>query len=641
MTKITISANNEKGENHYNNNNNNNNNECKYNNKRRVVDECLEESIENEYNRNIKKTYPSKNHLDENTLPDFLIKYYEWEELPSFYNLPYGLINKKNEHFFFKNKKECFNEYIKEKNTSLINIKNNDKKDHIHIKNCDNFNLNKGENDICVEEKQQEDVCIKNNHDDFVLSLIYDDIVTYFFKVQEKEMKVKGTPNNQERGNNNDQNNHDMRNVEGNIAKLSYTDQQKILKINFKKEDTITKQEFRNGDCCENAQNCNYCEKGKSCANENKCTTNDKCSGENKHVAKKECSGENKHVAKNERSGENKCVAKNECSGENKYTAKNECSGENKYTAKNECSGENKYTAKNECSGENKYTAKNECSAENKRVAKNDCSGEEVPNEINWMNDFISLTNMQILSKNSNKFKEWNNLEIVIPHIINYCCSVRSCICKNSFLTITYICKSLKEEKDILCKFFVYIFPFIIKKLDIKNNFLNKCVTNAIEEFMLHSSNMNDYEMLRLICSYSNDKNSCISKKMSYFVYLFLKNLPQKELINFRISDFASPFLDFINAKLEDTKKYIKQALQILLEYHDEDNIIDNFKVGLEKHEQNNQVHNFFLISKQIRNILRSNNTNTLRKKYATFHDFKNTKIVKNVNKPKPSSFIF
>ncbi|ETW40061.1 hypothetical protein PFNF135_06086 [Plasmodium falciparum NF135/5.C10] len=569
MTKITISANNEKGENHYNNNNNNNNNECKYNNKRRVVDECLEESIENEYNRNIKKTYPSKNHLDENTLPDFLIKYYEWEELPSFYNLPYGLINKKNEHFFFKNKKECFNEYIKEKNTSLINIKNNDKKDHIHIKNCDNFNLNKGENDICVEEKQQEDVCIKNNHDDFVLSLIYDDIVTYFFKVQEKEMKVKGTPNNQERGNNNDQNNHDMRNVEGNIAKLSYTDQQKILKINFKKEDTITKQEFRNGDCCENAQNCNYCEKGKSCANENKCTTNDKCSGENK------------------------------------------------------------------------YTAKNECSAENKRVAKNDCSGEEVPNEINWMNDFISLTNMQILSKNSNKFKEWNNLEIVIPHIINYCCSVRSCICKNSFLTITYICKSLKEEKDILCKFFVYIFPFIIKKLDIKNNFLNKCVTNAIEEFMLHSSNMNDYEMLRLICSYSNDKNSCISKKMSYFVYLFLKNLPQKELINFRISDFASPFLDFINAKLEDTKKYIKQALQILLEYHDEDNIIDNFKVGLEKHEQNNQVHNFFLISKQIRNILRSNNTNTLRKKYATFHDFKNTKIVKNVNKPKPSSFIF
>ncbi|CDO66704.1 conserved Plasmodium protein, unknown function [Plasmodium reichenowi] len=570
MTQITISANNEKGENHYNNNNNNNNNECKYNNKRRVVDECLEESIENEYNRNIKKTYPSKNHLDENTLPDFLIKYYEWEELPSFYNLPYGLINKKNEHFFFKNKKECFNEYIKEKNTSLINIKNNDKKDHIHIKNCDNFNLNKGEKkDICVEEKQEEDVCIKKNYDDFVLSLIYDDIVTYFFKVQEKEMKVKGTPKNLQRENNNDQNHHDMRNVEGNITKLSYTDQQKILKINFKKEDTMTKQEFQNGDCCENAQNCNYCEKGKSCANENKCTT------------KKECSDENKRVAKNE------------------------------------------------CSGENKYTAKNEC------------SGEEGPNEINWMNDFISLTNMQILSKSCNKFKEWNNLEIVIPHIINYCCSVRSCICKNSFLTITYICKSLKEEKDILCKFFVYIFPFIIRKLDIKNNFLNKCVTNAIEEFMLHSSNMNDYEMLRLICSYSNDKNSCISKKMSYFVYLFLKNLPQKELINFRISDFASPFLDFINAKLEDTKKYIKQALQILLEYHEEDNIIDNFKVGLEKHEQNNQVHNFFLVSKQIRNILRSNNTNTLRKKYATFHDFKNTKIVKNVNKPKPSSFIF
>ncbi|KYN93885.1 hypothetical protein PRSY57_1421900, partial [Plasmodium reichenowi] len=610
---------NEKGENHYNNNNNNNNNnECKYNNKRRVVDECLEESIENEYNRNIKKTYPSKNHLDENTLPDFLIKYYEWEELPSFYNLPYGLINKKNEHFFFKNKKECFNEYIKEKNTSLINIKNNDKKDHIHIKNCDNFNLNKGEKkDICVEEKQEEDVCIKKNYDDFVLSLIYDDIVTYFFKVQEKEMKVKGTPKNLQRENNNDQNHHDMRNVEGNITKLSYTDQQKILKINFKKEDTITKQEFQNGDCCENAQNCNYCEKGKSCANENKCTT------------KKECSGENKRVAKNECSGENKRVAKNECSDENKRVAKNECSGENKYTAKNDCSGENKYTSKNDCSGENTYTS------------KNDCSGEEGPNEINWMNDFISLTNMQILSKNCNKFKEWNNLEIVIPHIINYCCSVRSCICKNSFLTITYICKSLKEEKDILCKFFVYIFPFIIRKLDIKNNFLNKCVTNAIEEFMLHSSNMNDYEMLRLICSYSNDKNSCISKKMSYFVYLFLKNLPQNELINFRISDFASPFLDFINAKLEDTKKYIKQALQILLEYHEEDNIIDNFKVGLEKHEQNNQVHNFFLVSKQIRNILRSNNSNTLRKKYATFHDFKNTKIVKNVNKPKPSSFIF
>ncbi|SOV18901.1 conserved Plasmodium protein, unknown function [Plasmodium gaboni] len=603
MTQITISENNGKNENHYNNNNNSNNNECKYNNKKRVVDGCLEESIENEYNRNIKKTYPSKNHADENTLPDFLIKYYEWEELPSFYNLPYGLINKKNEHFF-KDKKECFNECIKEKKTNLINIKNNDKKDHTKNKNCDNFNLNKGANDIGVEEKEkekeqeQENVCIKNNYDEFALSLIYDDIITYFFKVQEKETKVKGTSNNLQRKNNNDQNHHDIKKVERNIAKLSCTVQQKILKTNIKKEDTITKQEHQNGDWCENAKNCNYCEKGKSCDNENKC------------------------------SGKNECTGKNECSGENICTGKNECSGKNECTAKNECSGENICTGKNECSGENICTAKNEC------------SGEEVPSEINWMNDFICLTNIQILSKNCNKFKEWNNLEIVIPHIINYCCSVRSCICKNSFLTITYICKSLKEEKAILCKFFVYIFPHIIKKLDIKNNFLNKCVTNAIEEFMLHSNNINNYEMLRLICSYSNDKNSSISKKLSYFVYLFLKNLSQKELIKFRISDFASPFLDFINAKLEDTKKYIKQALQILLEYHDEDNIIDNFKIGLEKNDQKNQVHNFFLISKQIRNILRrDDNTDTLKKKYATFHDFKNTKFVKSVKKP--SSFKF
>lgn len=245
--------------------------------------------------------------------------------------------------------------------------------------------------------------------------------------------------------------------------------------------------------------------------------------------------------------------------------------------------------------------------------------------EINWKNDFITLTNIQIIAKHTNKIKQWEHLKNMIPFIIHLCCSPRSSICKNSFLTIKHVCTSLKHDKINLNQFFVNIFPFIIKKLDIKNNFLNDCAMKAFEEFMLYNINTNDYEILRLLCSESNNKNPTISKKMSYFVHLYLKNISKEDLTAFNLSSFVEPFLNFINAKLEDTKKNMKQIFALFLEVKSEEEIIDIFK---NKVPEKNKT----ITEKQIKHIISASNDSSLKKKHMPLHQFKCMKKRKSNN---------
>ncbi|CRG95739.1 conserved Plasmodium protein, unknown function [Plasmodium gallinaceum] len=502
--------------------------EHRFSNKRRVIEEYNKENDENEFIRNLKKMNQNSNNKESNKLCQFIINYYEWDEIPTMNNLPYGLINKKN-YLKLKNYNKNTNLNSIDSNINFVN-KNSIK--NIESDNLNTFNKQTVLNNISSSslnnhyknnideniEPKHKNLSEKENFHYFSSSIIYEDIKEYFFKTKSNITKINSTYITNK---NNDKKN--IINNENNLESI-YVNKSKI---NIKKEDSI-------------------------------------------------------------------------CEYENNMKDKNNI--------------------------ENKSQEKNKDELEN----KNDVKSEE---EINWMNDFISLTNIQILAKNTNKFNEWNNLTVIIPNIINFCCSPRSCICKNSFLTIKYICTSLKYDKINLCKFFVSIFPSIIKRLDIKNNFLNSCATKSIEEFMIHSNSVNNYEMLRLICSHSKNKNSSITKKMSYFVYLFLKNLPKSDLMNFSLSDFAEPFLNFINAKLEDTKKFIKQAFTLFLEFQNEDYIIENLKKGI-KHKEN-----VVIVEKQIRNLLKCNNCESLKKKYATFHEFKNMNKLKNLNKT--SSFIF
>lgn len=246
--------------------------------------------------------------------------------------------------------------------------------------------------------------------------------------------------------------------------------------------------------------------------------------------------------------------------------------------------------------------------------------------EMNWKHDFIILTNIQVIAKHTNKMKEWNNLQNIIPFIIHLCCSPRSSICKNSFLTIKHVCTSLQHDKINLNQFFVYMFPFIIKKLDIKNNFLNDCAMKAFEEFMLHSNNTNDFEILRLLCSESNNKNPTIVKKISYFIYLHLKNIDKEKLASLNLSDFVQPFFNFINAKLEETKKNIKQVLTLFLEIKKEEEIIDIFKNGMP--DKNKAI-----IEKQIKHILCTRNDHpSVKKKHLCIQQLKCIKQRKSNN---------
>ncbi|KEG03110.1 conserved Plasmodium protein, unknown function [Plasmodium vinckei vinckei] len=238
-----------------------------------------------------------------------------------------------------------------------------------------------------------------------------------------------------------------------------------------------------------------------------------------------------------------------------------------------------------------------------------------------WKKDFTCLANIQILGKNSDIFKEWCNLEFVIPYIINYCYSPRSCVSKNGFLTIKHLCISAKENEIILSKFFSLIFPYIIKKLDIKNQFLNTCATNAIYEFVINNTIINNFEILRLICTESNNINSSISMKMAYLVYEFLNNLSIDNLKKINLSDFSEPFINFMNAKLPQTKEYIKKSLLLFLNIQSENQIVSQFLTGI------NGKHNLLIIEKQIRNLIKNSNSfERLKKRFASFHDFKNTK---------------
>ncbi|CXI52890.1 conserved Plasmodium protein, unknown function [Plasmodium berghei] len=253
--------------------------------------------------------------------------------------------------------------------------------------------------------------------------------------------------------------------------------------------------------------------------------------------------------------------------------------------------------------------------------------------EMHWTKDFTCLANIQILGKNSDIFKEWCNLKFVIPYIINYCYSPRSCISKNGFLTIKHLCISVKRNELILSKFFSLIFPYIIKKLDIKNHFLNTCATNAISEFVINNTIINNFEILRLICTESNNINSSISMKMGYLVYQFLNNLSIDNLKKVNLSDFSEPFINFMNAKLPQTKEYIKKTFLLFLNIQSEDQIISQILTGIKGKQ------NLSIIEKQIRNLLRNSNTfDQLKKRYATFHNFKNSKKIRSFNKT--TSFI-
>ncbi|CAD2093443.1 conserved Plasmodium protein, unknown function [Plasmodium vinckei brucechwatti] len=259
---------------------------------------------------------------------------------------------------------------------------------------------------------------------------------------------------------------------------------------------------------------------------------------------------------------------------------------------------------------------------------KNNSFNEQNEEGAHWKKDFTCLANIQILGKNSDIFKEWCNLEFVIPYIINYCYSPRSCVSKNGFLTIKHLCISVKNNEIILSKFFSLIFPYIIKKLDIKNQFLNTCATNAISEFVTNDTIINNFEILRLICTESNNINSSISMKMAYLVYEFLNNLSIDNLKKINLSDFSEPFINFMNAKLPQTKEYIKKTFLLFLNIQSEDQIVSQFLTGIKG------KHNLLIIEKQIRNLLKNSNSfERLKKRFATFHDFKNTKKVGSFNK--------
>ncbi|CDU85062.1 conserved Plasmodium protein, unknown function [Plasmodium yoelii] len=265
---------------------------------------------------------------------------------------------------------------------------------------------------------------------------------------------------------------------------------------------------------------------------------------------------------------------------------------------------------------------------------KDNSIAEKNEEETHWTKDFTCLANMQILGKNSDIFKEWCNLEFVIPYIINYCYSPRSSISKNGFLTIKHLCISVKKNEIILSKFFSLIFPYIIKKLDIKNHFLNTCATNAISEFVINNTIINNFEILKLICTESNNVNSSICMKMGYLVYQFLNNLSIDNLKKINLSDFSEPFINFMNAKLPQTKEYIKKTFLLFLNIQSEDQIISQILTGIKGKQ------NLSIIEKQIRNLL-TNSSNTfdpLKKRYATFHNFKNNKKIRSFNKT--TSFI-
>ncbi|CAG9475897.1 conserved Plasmodium protein, unknown function [Plasmodium vivax] len=256
--------------------------------------------------------------------------------------------------------------------------------------------------------------------------------------------------------------------------------------------------------------------------------------------------------------------------------------------------------------------------------------------EANWVDDFVALTNIQILAKNTQVFAAWEKLEVVLPYVTTQCGSPRSCLCKKSFLTMKHLCMSIKGDKLNVCKYFVKCFPHVVRKMDSKNRFLDECASQLINLFMKQSSGVNDYQMLRVMCSFSGNKNSSIIKKLSFFVFLFLKNLPTSELVSLPVRDFAQCFLHFINAKLEETKRYMKQTFSLLLTVHSEDDLVSFLLEGAPKKGSVSSL------EREIRAFLRSRSCGDvcepLKKKYATFHQFRSSKSVGRAHKT--SSFV-
>ncbi|ANQ10536.1 Uncharacterized protein PCOAH_00049140 [Plasmodium coatneyi] len=256
--------------------------------------------------------------------------------------------------------------------------------------------------------------------------------------------------------------------------------------------------------------------------------------------------------------------------------------------------------------------------------------------EGTWVDDFVTLTNIQILAKNTKIFSVWEKLEVVLPYITTQCGSPRSCLCKKSFLTMKHLCMSIKEDKLNVCRYFVKSFPHVIRKMDTKNHFLDECASQVVENFMKHSNAVNDYEMLRVMCSFSDNKNSSIIKKLAFFVFLFLKNLPTSELVSLPVKDFAQSFLHFMNAKLEETKRYMKQTFTLLLTVHSEDDLVSSLLDGAPKKG------NLSSLEREIRTFLRNRSCGDafqpLKKKYATFHQFRNSKSLSKAHKT--SSFV-
>ncbi|KJP89780.1 hypothetical protein AK88_00488 [Plasmodium fragile] len=251
--------------------------------------------------------------------------------------------------------------------------------------------------------------------------------------------------------------------------------------------------------------------------------------------------------------------------------------------------------------------------------------------EASWVDDFVTLTNVEILAKNTKIFLAWEKLEVVLPYITTQCGSPRSCLSKKSFLTMKHLCRSIKDYKVNVCRYFVKSFPHVVRKMDSKNHFLDECVFQLIHNFIKYSSGVNDYEMLRVMCSFSDNKNACIIKKLSFFVLLFLKNLSTSELVSLPIRDFAPSFLHFMNAKLEETKRYMKQTFTLLLTVHNEDDLVSFLLDGAP------QKGNVSSLEREIRAFVRSRNCGDacepLRKKYATFHQFRNAKSLSKAHK--------
>ncbi|VWU50525.1 conserved protein, unknown function [Hepatocystis sp. ex Piliocolobus tephrosceles] len=637
-------------------------------------------TTDSENNKNYKKCNCNKNNLTDETVPMFNLNYYyEWNNIPNIYNLPYGLINKDKNLVL----KDYINNIIAKLADGMFidgdstvkndtNIMTSNMTSHMtsnmtnnmtnimtsnmnnimtsNIINENNFQKQKeiysNNLDVCFQKntnnqlKLNPTICtvikctatnnsnsnIHKNIDSFVSSMIYDDIIQYVTKLKERkanQMDVKKRVK------------QELNNTPKKLCITSKAESTKKVELVFHNVEQKKEEEKEEG------------EKRREIEEEKKEEKTDE-KIEEKTDEKIEEKTDEKIEEKTDEKIEEKMEDKVEEKMEEEKTQNNSPDVE-KNTSNNfseDINTTSNYNSNNIIESRtitssdssnsiysdmsNKTIVCDSSDNDNSPYISHDTHNKinsEKQNQPNWTSDFTFLTNIQIIAKNTQYFQEWDQLENILPDIIDFSGSIRSSICKSSFLTIKHICNSLSNNKQNLSKMFMYIFPHVIKRLDIKNQFLNTCATNAIEEFMFHSSNINNYEMLKLICLYSNNKNSLISMKICYFAFLFIKNLPKNELQSLNLSEFTVPFLNFMNAKLEQTKKYIKNILMMFLDVHTVDYIVEQLLKGIP------DKHTSIIVEQQIRNILKYNNPNSLQKKFPSFHDFKNTNQFKSFHK--------